>query len=240
MLMGILLIHGAWHGAWCWAPVVSELEAHGIEALAVDLPGHGARRDETDPIRLADYAAAVVEAGKSMSAPPVLLGHSMGGMVISAAAEMDPDAFKSLIYLAALLPSSGQSLMDLTLESGGVLGRPEGDAIVLDEAEARRLLYQDCPPDKADWALAQIQPQKLSPALDPLELSSSRWGRLRRDYIVCAQDQAISPDFQRLMARRANCDTVVELDCGHSPFLACPSELVGLLSHCMALSAQSR
>jgi len=228
--MGILLVHGAWHGAWCWGPVLADLESRRIEALAIDLPGHGARSATTDPIRLADYAAAVIEAGRSMSAPPVLVGHSMGGMVISAAAEGDPGAFKSLIYLAAFLPRTGEALATLAAQDGRVDGRLEGDKIVLESEEARRLFYQDCPSELVDWALSKIQPQPISPALDPLELTPERWGRLRRDYIVCSNDQAIRPEFQRSMAARANCESIIELECGHSPFLACPAELCSILA----------
>lgn len=227
--MGFLLIHGAWHGAWCWAPVLEVFERQGVEALAIDLPGHGSRRTSDSPVQLADYAAAVVEAAGTMSAPPRLVGHSMGGMAISAAAELDPEAFESLIYLAAFLPSSGQALIDLTAELGGGQGRMEGQTIVLDRDEARGLFYQDCSPERADWALDHIQPQPIGPALDPVALSADRWGRLAWDYVVCAKDQAIRPDFQRLMARRAGREQVFTLDRGHSPFLADPSELCAAL-----------
>jgi pimeloyl-ACP methyl ester carboxylesterase len=164
-----------------------------------------------------------------MSGPPLLVGHSMGGLVISAAAEKDPDAFKSLVYLAAFLPSNGQALMDLTAEHGGGPGRLDGDAVVLEREEARMLFYHDCPHEQAEWALSHIRPQPVSPALEPVTLSQDRWGRLRRDYIVCSEDRAIKPDYQRLMAARACCHTISELNCGHSPFLFCPSELSRVL-----------
>jgi len=227
--MSILLVHGAWHGAWCWSPVLTLLEARGVEAVAVDLPGHGARRSAAPGVRLADYAACVVEAAAGMTAPPLLVGHSMGGMVISAAAETDPAAFRALLYLAAFLPKSGQSLFELAAEQGERFGEVVDGEIHLDREEARRLFYEDCDPEQAAWALDRIQPQPMGPAGDPVALTAERFDRLARDYVVCARDRAIDPAFQRQMAARGACRTIVELDSGHSPFLACPSVLAQLL-----------
>lgn len=230
--MGVLLVHGAWHGAWCWAPVLDEFRSGGVEALAVDLPGHGSRRSFGSALRLDDYVSAVVQAAAKMSKPPLLVGHSMGGMVISAAAERDPSAFRSLTYLAAFLPGSGQALADLTAELGSGQGRVEGENVVLERDEAHRLFYQDCDASLAAWALDQLHPEPLAPAFDQVALTEERFGRLARDYVVCARDQAIDPGFQRRMAARGLCQTVVEFDCGHSPFLACASKLT---DHLIAL-----
>jgi pimeloyl-ACP methyl ester carboxylesterase len=226
MANSILLVHGAWHGAWCWASVVKILEAKGVETRAVDLPGHGSRRALAPNVGLDDYANAVVEAGLGMSTPPLLVGHSMGGVVISAAAERKPDAFRSLLYLTAFLPLPGQTLMDITARQIPI-GRLDGGEVHLDDQEqARNLFYNDCPAQISNWALSKIQPQPVRPVAEKVELTATRFGTLSRDYIVCVRDQAIAPDFQREMAVAGSCRKIIDLNAGHSPMLSCPAELV--------------
>jgi pimeloyl-ACP methyl ester carboxylesterase len=230
--MSILLVHGAWHGAWCWSAVLAELGARGVEAQAIDLPGHGSQRARGQSVRLDDYAGAVVAAAATMTRAPLLVGHSMGGMVISAAAEREPAAFQSLFYLAAFLPQSGQSLAELAQRPGDGargLGHFENGEVRLEREAARGLFYHDCDPDLSDWALDRLQPQPVGPIADPVQLTPERYGRLERDYLVCANDRAINPTFQREMAGRANCRDIVEVHSGHSPFLACPARVADIL-----------
>jgi pimeloyl-ACP methyl ester carboxylesterase len=130
-----LLVHGAWHGAWCWGKISPLLAAAGHPVLAIDLPGHGlnaafpvafdvqprtsALATELSPlagITLADYAQAVANAVEALLAAgfpaPIVVGHSMGGGVIHAAGELlGPSKVARLIYLAAFMPQSGQPMI---------------------------------------------------------------------------------------------------------------------------------
>jgi pimeloyl-ACP methyl ester carboxylesterase len=218
----MLLVHGAWHGAWCWTPTIAALNSRGISAVAIDLPGHGSRRHLGPDIGLQDYSSAVVEAATRMSEPPILLGHSMGGMAISAAAEREPGAFRALIYLAGIIPGDGKSLSDLLMERRPMPGRIEDGEIHLERQTARQLFYADCTPVAADWALDQIQPQPLRPVAETMKLTGERFGRLRKDYVICGNDSAIAPSLQREMAQHANCKDIMWIDYGHSPFIAAP------------------
>ena len=109
--MRFLLVHGGFHGAWCWTRVIPELEALGHEAVAVDLPGHGERRDEASTV--AGRRAAIVDL---MQHGDVLVGHSGGGYDITLAADAAPQKVGHLVYLAAALPIEGRPLLEA---SGG-------------------------------------------------------------------------------------------------------------------------
>ena len=104
--MRFLLVHGGFHGAWCWTRVIPELEALGHEAVAVDLPGHGERRDEASTV--AGRRAAIVDL---MQHGDVLVGHSGGGYDITLAADAAPQKVGHLVYLAAALPIEGRPLL---------------------------------------------------------------------------------------------------------------------------------
>src|ERR1700683_5271907 len=104
MAATVVLVHGAWHGAWCWDQVVGPLEARGIPVVALDLPGHGA-----SPEPLGDLAtdAAALRAALDRVDTAVVCGHSYGGAVISDGAEHP--AVRHLVYLAAILLDVGES-----------------------------------------------------------------------------------------------------------------------------------
>ena len=87
-LTAFVLVHGAWHGAWCWDELAPLLGGH-VEA--VDLPGHGADTTPVAGCTLDAYVARVVEALERAPEPAVLVGHSLGGITVAQAAERRPD-----------------------------------------------------------------------------------------------------------------------------------------------------
>src|SRR5581483_10355186 len=102
----IVLVHGAWHGSWCWERVTPLLEKHGLAVRAVDLPSVGAKAGaNTD---LSADAAAVETVLDTLGGPVVLCGHSYGGMVIS---RVRPRGIAHLVYVCAFVPLEGQSLI---------------------------------------------------------------------------------------------------------------------------------
>ena len=103
-----VLIHGAWHGGWCWTHVTPLLEDHGHTVLTPDLPGHGSEDFSLADITLQSYVDAVCEIVDSQPEPVILVGHSMGGMVIAQVAEARPHQIRTLVYLAAFLPRDGE------------------------------------------------------------------------------------------------------------------------------------
>jgi pimeloyl-ACP methyl ester carboxylesterase len=106
-----LLIHGAFHGAWCWHKAIPELEKRGHRARAIDLPGQGQDQTPLGNVMLDTMVDRIVTALTEMAGPVVLVGHSLAGMVISATAEKAPDRIKTLVFLSAFLPRDGESLL---------------------------------------------------------------------------------------------------------------------------------
>jgi pimeloyl-ACP methyl ester carboxylesterase len=105
--MRFVLVHGGFHGAWCWSRTLPELERLGHEAIAIDVPGHGERVSEqaTMEARL-DSVVSVLRAGD------VLVGHSGGGFEITRAADAAPELVSHLVYLAAAFPLEGRPMHD--------------------------------------------------------------------------------------------------------------------------------
>lgn len=222
----LLLIHGTCHGAWCFDHLRHELAARGIPARAIDLPGR-----DGSPTTLDDYARAILDAATSET---ILVGHSAGGYAITAAAEADPARFRGLIYLCAYLPDAGQSLAEMRRAGPSQPLMPairmaeDNQSFTIDPALAPSAFYQDCRPDLAAWATAQLCPQPVTPQQTPLW--PTRAETLPRHYIVCDNDQTIPPDYQRQMASRLPEACRHSLPSGHSPFLAMPDRLADLLA----------
>jgi pimeloyl-ACP methyl ester carboxylesterase len=106
-----VLIHGAWHGGWCWRKVVPLLEAKGHRALAPDLPGHGNDGTPAASVTLKSYADRICEIARAEPEQVILVGHSMGGIAITQAAENCPKKIGALVYLCAFLPRNCNRLM---------------------------------------------------------------------------------------------------------------------------------
>src|SRR5580698_3561479 len=108
-----ILVHGAWHGAWCWEQVEYHLGDLGAASVAVDLPGRPGDPHPVAELTLDSYVDHVVAAIEASPDPVVLVGHSLGGLVISQTAERVPEKISSLIYLCAMLLKDGESTMDI-------------------------------------------------------------------------------------------------------------------------------
>lgn len=227
----ILLVHGSCHGAWCWDLVLPELAARGVTARAIDLPGHGADRTPPAQVTLEGYARAILAEIDAMGGGPVAaLGHSAGGYAISAAASIAPQALGKLIYLCAYLPVSGQSLSQMRAAwpeqplVPHIRRSADGASFTFDPAPVPALFYHDCPPEAVAFATPRLCPQPMAPQVTPLDLNDAFEG-LEKHYIVCAQDRAIPPAYQRVMAQGLPPGHVTELDASHSPFLSMPGPL---------------
>jgi pimeloyl-ACP methyl ester carboxylesterase len=110
----LVLVHGAWHGAWCWERVVAPLAAHGVDVRTPTLTGLGERRDELDPaIGLRTHVDDVVALLDAADAPVVLAGHSYAGLVVREAADRRPDAVARLVMIDAWIGADGDSLLGL-------------------------------------------------------------------------------------------------------------------------------
>jgi len=229
-----VLLHGSWHGAWCWEHVVPLLEAQGHVVDAPDLPGHGEDRTPMPEITLDSYVRRLIEVLAARPEPAILVGHSHGGIVITQAAEEQPDRVEALVYVCAFLPRNGESLFDLGLGDAEsllvpnlVFSEDRSSATVRPEM-VRDVFYGDCSPDEAARATARLVPEPMSSPATPVKVTDERFGRVARTYVHCLQDRAIGPRLQREMYEATPC-RVVTMDSSHSPFLSAPAVLAGHL-----------
>jgi pimeloyl-ACP methyl ester carboxylesterase len=235
-----VLVHGAWHGAWCWDKVVSLLERAGHEAIAPDLPGHG--RDGT-PVAQVTFEAYCNKVREIVEAQPervILVGHSMGGRVVTQVAERRPDKIKTAVYLAAILLRNGDNTMPADPDTGetlidrSVITSDDGLYQTLREDAIRELLFHDCSDEDTSRAMALLESRQASqPMTIPMRLTNENFGRVRKVYIECLQDKAVTPAQQKLMYTQTPCDKVISMNTSHSPFLSSPQELV---NHLVSLS----
>lgn len=232
-MAAILLVHGAWHDERCWEYLVPELRSRGYDVHTLTLPGHWHKAVHPLKVSLGAYGKAICDAAAQIGAPLTLLGHSMGGMAISAAAERDPFLFDHLIYLAAFTPRPdgwvrAQSLSRRDGESilsGSVSVSYARLKMHIREEQARALFYHDVDQEVADEATRRLHVQSIRPVLEPLRVSVDRWGSVPRSYIECLQDRTISIGLQREMQATTGFRTRLSLDTSHSPFLSQPKLL---------------
>lgn len=230
-----LLLHGAWHAGWCWRRIIPLLSAMGHTVIAPDLPGHGADNTPFDQITLETYVTFIKKIINAQIKPVILVGHSMAGVIISQLAEYMPEKIEQLIYLAAFIPSNGESLSQEAKKSSlpGVgperLLDKENCSIALKSSERLiTLFYGNCTIPDVNYALLHLQEEPSKPFLDPIHYSAARFGKVKKRYIACLQDQAVPWQDQQRMYDGLITD-IVELDSDHSPFFSMPDILVKAL-----------
>lgn len=239
-MTGFLLVHGSWHGAWCWECVIPMLREHGHEVTAPDLPGHGADRTPAWRTTMDAYARRIRDAAAAMQAPPVVVGHSMGGFAMTYAAAQDPGAFAGLIYVCAFVPQPGESLLSLALADRGSTLPPAMDRGLVSTRfrrnRARDCFYATSPEHHAAAAAQRLRDEPMRPAFR--RLPAPKGPMPPRAYIECRADKAITIGHQRMMYRRAGIAQVSSMDTDHSPFYADPTTLTAqLIAHAAAFAA---
>lgn len=226
----LVLVHGAWHGAWCWRKLLPDLWAAGHRVFTVDLTGLGARRHLFRPdIGLADHVADVVETLESEELEQaVLVGHSYAGMVITGAADRCAARLSALVYLDAVVPESGESW--------------SGTHSATTQAERRAQIAEHgglVPPDPSafgiqgpdrDWVLRR---QSLHPGAcydEPLHFDSARWARLQRHFIDFTSPALPTIAASRQRVRQQPGWRLAELATGHDAMISAPEALLAAMA----------
>jgi pimeloyl-ACP methyl ester carboxylesterase len=184
------------------------------------------------------YTGAVEHLLDGLSEPAVLVGHSLGGAVVSQMCENRPEKVGKAVYLCAFLLRNGESIWrheSPEIPAPGVLNTPnlrmdeKKRTLDIDPAVVPEGFYNGCSPDDIAAAMARWRPEPLAPMLSPLTLTPERFGMVPRAYISCAHDHVIPLPAQKLMGRLTPCEVIATLDCGHSPFLSHPELLATAL-----------
>jgi len=220
----VVLVHGAWHGSWCWDQVRAELRRAGVASVAVDNPS------VTTPG--SDLQADVANVGAALDAldgPVVLVGHSYGGGVISDAAA-HPNVVHT-VFLTAFPLDVGESVAANNLEGGEDMELTqalvfEGDSITVDPDRVVHFFYHDCDDAVAAAATDRLRPMSFPAMAGPAQ--SAAWRDKPSTYVVCTEDHTLPVALQRSGAARA--DQVIELPTSHSPFLSRPEDVARILA----------
>ena len=220
----VLLVHGAWHGSWCWEPVATRLADRGLNVRTVDLPTvHATNKAE---LRLQDDADAVAAAVAAIDGPVVVVAHSYGGVPTTQGA-LDPRVVH-IVYIAAFVLDAGESLL-------GAVGNVAPDWWHVDGAlttagddiqTPQRLFFGDIAPDEADAASARLTSQATRAFLDPV--TDVAWRDRPTTYVVTERDAIFPLEAQTALAARSSSE-VVRLDTSHSPFLSQPDAVADIV-----------
>jgi pimeloyl-ACP methyl ester carboxylesterase len=243
--MRFVLIHGGFHGAWCWDRTIPELQRLGHGAVAMDLPGHGARRDERST--LADRRDAIVAV---LQPGDVLVGHSGGGFDATLAADATTDLVSHVVYLAAGLPLEGRTVLEATGGATAPAAEGEGKVTQLMDDETGMLrfirpnnrgrmewvdfrgawdfFYHDCDETTARWAFERLTPAPVEFLTETVSLPRFWKAELARSYILCLQDRAKPHSMSEVVIERLGVAPLT-IDSSHSPFLSRPRQLAQLL-----------
>ena len=231
-----ILVHGAWEEAQAWDDVTPVLRQNGHTATALDLPGHGANKEELSKVSMARYVQNVVDFINQVEGKVVLVAHSMSGAVISQVAERIPEKIERLVYVAAFLLKDGDYVMAAMQSDSGNELLPE---IVFSDDESygsvpeqalRRVGFHD-----VDEAVIQrilplmAQKQATEPFMAKIEVSDEKFGSVPKTYIRTSIDKVTSPALQDRMIGNWEVETVLHLEAGHFPLFSVPTQLAELL-----------
>ncbi|BBY37989.1 hypothetical protein MMAN_21230 [Mycobacterium mantenii] len=239
--MRFVFVHGGFHAAWCWTRTIVELKKLGHEAVAVDVPGHGARLGEE--ATLDQRCSAIVSA---VRAGDVLVGHSGGGFDATLAADAVPELISHIVYLAAGLPREGRTYPEAMAmrnredgefdsDVGQMLGylrfADDGSMWMADFGRTWEYFYHDCDQRTARWAFERLGPERFGEnASRPVSIPAFWAADLPRSFILCLQDHAMPRWLADTVAHRLGVEQL-SIDTSHSPFLSRPRELAELLVH---------
>jgi pimeloyl-ACP methyl ester carboxylesterase len=232
-----LLVHGMSHGGWAWEPLARRLERAGHRVVAPDLPGHGRRAAERGRASIAAYARAAadaaIQAGLSRA---IVVGHSMGGVVIPKVAELIQARVRRLVFVAAVVLPDGGSLLTTHLPpaAGAILrglARAGADAAQYPALmEWSRWLGDLAPGDpRVTGTLTRLTPQPLRPWRERVDMRRFYAMRVPATYVRCLADAAVPPARAAEYAARLGV-TPIDLDCAHSPMLSAPAALARILT----------
>lgn len=229
--MNIVLLHGSWHGAWCWRDVERKLRTQGHEVYAVTLTGlaeraHLISRDVNLTTHVNDVAKLIeVEELEHVT----LVGHSYGGLVITHAGMKVAKQISELVYLDAFVPASGQPGFELMAAKYSAnwkkraIAEGEGFKIPV-MLDARAMGVAD--PKRAAWVDRKLTPHPIGTYEEKLTFDEAAWGRMSRRYLRCKGYGGFGPTAEKVKKLGWR---VQELECGHDAMLADPDGLVSAL-----------
>ncbi len=231
--MTFVLVHGGAHTGVCWSRLTPHLDA---PALAIDLPGRGARPAPLLELRIDDWVDAIVsDVASVQDGPVVLVGHSLAGMSLPRVAARVPERLARLVFISCTVPPEGRSPFDmLDPEIQALAGRADADAEpgILPELAARAMFCNDMDEEQTAFALAGLVPEAPGPIHEPSRLEGlgkgvpMTWVRNLRDAVVPPATQ----DGYVAVLRAFGPVDVIDLDAAHNSMISRPEALAAVLN----------
>lgn len=232
-----VLVHGAWHGQWCWDKVAPLLRQAGHNVVTFDLPAHG--QEDNIPLSEVTFDLSVqrtCEVLATQAEPVILVGHSSGGTVISGAAERYPMKIEKLVYLTAFLLRDGETMRQINQDHNkdsllvpNALADESWTSWTVPPEKLKEIFYSDCSDEDIARAKMFLAPEPIRQFTTPIHVTAENFGRVPRVYIQCLQDRANTLACQRQMYTATPCQKVLTLPTSHSPFFSAPNALWELL-----------
>lgn len=233
-----IIVPGAWSGPYAWDSVKADLEKSGNKVVVVALPGHGSDSTPPQNLTLNVYRDKVVSIIDSIGGQVILVGHSLGGAIISQVAEEVPSKIEKLVYVAGFVPLTGQSVLALaSTDSASVLGAslvPSADNLTLDVVHDQIInsFIHDGTEAAQNLVLANYRAEPAIPLTNAVTLTASNYGSVAKVYIKTLMDHAITPTLQdRMLAATPGFSAVYQMNTSHSPFLVKPDSVALLLTN---------
>jgi len=237
----LVMIHGAFGGAWYWEPVVEPLRERGHTVEILDLPGSGDDQTPAEEVNLEGYVERVAAQLGEREEKAVLVAHSMGGVVATQAAAWHPDKVEAVIYTCAFVPQDGQSLIDLTQLPEGADDQIQANLVIegpvgkLSDEAARDAIYGETDDEAAAYALSRRRPQPGMPFAEKVQIPAGSLDAIPRRYVHTTLDCSIPPALQRRMIEENGITDVIEIETDHAPCFSRPEELIDAIDRLAAL-----
>ncbi len=233
-----ILVHGAWQASFVWNDVKEQLEEQGHRVVAVELPAHGKDISPIAAATLDNYVAKVKSAINDEEGKVILVGHSLGGAVITQAAAQLPDKIEKVVYIAGFVPLSGESVnslsaLDKESEISLDILSPSQDFSTVTftnpEINIPKIFCHDATPQQKTVLIQNLRAEPTAPMGTPLQYDIKVFEKIDKYYIYTQQDRAISYVFQQKMAQKAGITKTFIIDTSHSPFVSKPIEVAAIL-----------
>ena len=221
-----ILIHGAWHGGWCWDGVVDELEKEGHIAEALTMPGHHPDDDRSN-IQFSDYVDKIISELEQQTVPVVLVGHSSAGFLLQAAAPKIPDKIAQLIFLNAFILPNGKSQFDLVPPEAaeGMTAAAKaspGNCVPVIEDFVRNMLMATEPVELQDALINRLVPQPIALFTTPVDTQDFQSLSIPKSVVFCKDDASLPPGAFIGMAQGLGDYSLVEVEGSHEALFTNP------------------
>jgi pimeloyl-ACP methyl ester carboxylesterase len=221
-----VLIHGAWHGGWCWDGVIAELEEAGHTADALTMPGNHPDDDRSN-IQFNDYVDAIVGVLQQQTAPVVLVGHSSAGLLLQVAAPKVPDKISQLVFLNAFILPNGKSQFDLVPPeaaegmTAAANASPDNSVPVIEDFVRNNLMATE-PVELQDKLLQRLVPQPIALFTTPVDTQDFQAVSIPKSVVFCKDDASLPPGAFIGMAQGLGEYSLIEVNGSHEALFTNP------------------